>query len=84
MASFTHRLGRHHAHLRLRRLKPWNDSSRVAGMAHAALFAFLAACLGAVAIWAGAAGSWIIAVAAGVIAVWLASFAWSTVRRTRS
>jgi len=53
-------------------------------MALAVLFAFLAACLGAIAVWAGAAGSWIIAVAAAVIAAWLASFAWSTVRRTRS
>jgi hypothetical protein len=61
-----------------------HQASRVAGVALAALFAFLAACLGALAVWAGAAESWIIAVAAGVIAAWLASLAWSTVRRMRS
>ena len=48
-----------------------------------ALFALITAAFAAIAVWSAEAGEWPIAVAAAALAAWMASLAWSALRKTR-
>jgi hypothetical protein len=49
----------------------------------AGLFSLIALVLGLIALWSAQAGEWVIAAAAAVLAAWMATFAWSAIRRAR-
>jgi hypothetical protein len=49
-----------------------------------ALFSLITAAFAGVAVWTAQAGQWVIAAAAAALAAWMATFAWSAVRKTRS
>jgi hypothetical protein len=53
-------------------------------MPMAALFSVLTLAFGAIALWCGSAGQWVLAAAAGALTVWMGSLALSAVRRIRS
>ncbi len=49
----------------------------------AGLFLLIALGLGAIAVWSAEAARWPIAAAAAVLAAWMASLAWTALRKTR-
>jgi hypothetical protein len=49
-----------------------------------ALFSVITLAFAAIAVWSGEAGQWPIALAAAILAAWMASLAWSAIRRMRS
>jgi hypothetical protein len=50
----------------------------------AGLFSVIALAFGLIAVWSASAGEWVIAAAAGALAVWMSTFAWSALRKTRA
>ena len=50
----------------------------------AALFSVITLGFGGLAVAAALAGSWVIAFAAAALAAWMASLAWSAIRKTRA
>jgi hypothetical protein len=50
----------------------------------AALFSAITLAFAGIAVWSGEAHKWVIALAAAALAAWMASFAWSAVRKIRS
>jgi hypothetical protein len=48
-----------------------------------ALFLVIALAFAWIAVWTGRAGQWVIAVAAAALAAWMATLAWSALRRAR-
>jgi uncharacterized membrane protein len=50
----------------------------------AGLFSAIALAFGLIAVWSATAGEWVIAAAAAALAAWMATFAWSALRRMRS
>ena len=48
-----------------------------------ALFSLIALAFAWIALWAGRAGQWVIAAAALALAAWMATLAWSALRRAR-
>jgi hypothetical protein len=50
----------------------------------AVLFSVITVGFAAIAVWSAEASRWPIAVAAAALAVWMASFVWAALRRTRS
>jgi hypothetical protein len=50
----------------------------------AGLFSLIALAFGLIAVWSASAGEWVIAAAAAALAGWMATFAWSAIRRTRA
>ena len=50
----------------------------------AVLFSVITVGFAAIAVWSAEASRWPIAVAAGALAAWMASLAWSALRKTRS
>jgi hypothetical protein len=50
----------------------------------AVLFSVITAGFAAIAVWSAEASRWPIAVAAGALAAWMASLAWSALRKTRA
>jgi hypothetical protein len=50
----------------------------------AALFTVITAAFAAIAVWTALAGQWPIAVAAAALALWMASLAWTAVRKSRA
>jgi hypothetical protein len=53
-------------------------------MALATLFSAITVAFAGIAVWSAEAQKWVIAVAAAALAAWMASLAWSAVRKTRS
>jgi hypothetical protein len=49
-----------------------------------ALFTVITAGFAAIAVWSAEASRWPIAAAAGALAAWMATLAWSALRKTRS
>jgi uncharacterized membrane protein len=49
-----------------------------------ALFSVITLAFGGIAVASAAAGRWVIALCALALAAWMASFAWSAMRRSRS
>lgn len=49
-----------------------------------ALFSLITIGFAWVALWTGQAGQWVIAVAAAALAAWMATLAWSALRKVRS
>ena len=50
----------------------------------AVLFAVITVAFAGIAVWAGAAGEWLIAACAAALTSWMASFAWAALRKIRS
>jgi hypothetical protein len=50
----------------------------------AVLFAAITLAFAGIAAYSAAAGQWVIAVAAAALAAWMATLAWSAVRKSRS
>jgi hypothetical protein len=50
----------------------------------AALFSAITLAFAGIAAYSAAAGQWVIAVAAAALAAWMATLAWSAVRKSRS
>jgi hypothetical protein len=50
----------------------------------ALLFTAITIAFAAIAAWSGTAGQWVIAAAAAALAAWMATLAWSAVRKMRS
>jgi uncharacterized membrane protein len=50
----------------------------------AALFTTITLAFAAIAGWSAASGEWVIALAAAALAAWMATLAWSQVRKTRA
>jgi membrane protein YdbS with pleckstrin-like domain len=55
----------------------------IATVLMAGLFSLIALVFGLIALWSAQAGEWVIAAAAAVLAAWMATFAWSAIRRAR-
>jgi hypothetical protein len=51
---------------------------------HAVLFSVITVGFAAIAVWTAEAARWPIAVAAGALAAWMATLAWSALRKTRA
>ena len=58
--------------------------SRLEAVPLAVLFSVITVGFAAIAVWSADASRWPIAVAAGALAGWMASLAWSALRKTRS
>ena len=50
----------------------------------AALFSAITLAFAGIAVWSGQAHKWVIAAAAAALAAWMATLAWSAVRKIRS
>jgi hypothetical protein len=50
----------------------------------AILFSAITVGFAAIAVWSAEASRWPIALAAGALAAWMASFAWTALRKTRA
>ncbi len=50
----------------------------------AVLFSVLTVGFAGIAVGSASAGRWVIAFAAGALAVWMGTFAWTALRKTRS
>ena len=58
--------------------------STLTSMPMAVLFSVITVAFTAIAVWTAEASQWPIALAAGALAAWMASLAWSALRKTRS
>jgi len=62
----------------------YRRTSTLTSMPMAVLFSVITLGFAAIAVWSAEASRWPIAVAAGALAAWMASLAWSALRKTRS
>jgi hypothetical protein len=52
-------------------------------VAIAALFSAITLAFALIAVWAGAAGQWVIAATAAALSAWMSTLAWAAMRKTR-